>query len=101
MQLALPPGTTLNVMLSAPQEAQYVIEVGKAQAKEAELQAALKEVYDLKALTKRMKMSRPTLIKYLNLPECHGGIRHRRAGDKYLVTEQAVREWYGDINANA
>ena len=25
-----------------------------------------------------------------------GGLRHQRVGNKYIVTEQAVREWFGD-----
>ncbi|TGE22795.1 MerR family transcriptional regulator [Hymenobacter metallicola] len=30
-----------------------------------------------------------------------GGLRHQRIGNKYIVTEQAVREWFGDFGMQA
>ncbi|UOQ53088.1 hypothetical protein [Hymenobacter cellulosivorans] len=30
-----------------------------------------------------------------------GGLRHVRVGNKYIVTEQAVREWFGDYGMQA
>ena len=65
-------------------------------AKEKAEQDVLSKVYTMATLPERMGMSRTTLFKYLRLPECHGGIRHRRAGSTYLVSEQAVRDWFGD-----
>jgi hypothetical protein len=47
-------------------------------------------------LTARLKCSPNTAYKYLSLPEHRGGIRHRRLGKKYHVTERAIREWEGD-----
>lgn len=47
-------------------------------------------------LVKRIKCSSHTAYSYLNLLTKRGGIRHTRVGSKYLVTEQAVREWLGD-----
>jgi hypothetical protein len=34
------------------------------------------------------------LVAYTNGQD--GGLRHVRVGAKYIVTEQAVREWFGD-----
>lgn len=47
-------------------------------------------------LTARLDCSPATAYKYLGLPEHRGGIRHRRLGKKYHVTERAIREWEGD-----
>ena len=47
-------------------------------------------------LTVRLGCSPSTAYKYLGLPEHRGGIRHRRLGKKYYVTELALREWAGD-----
>ena len=97
MNLQIPPGTVLNVTLSSHAEVLFVIELAKENAKTDKEQAALEKVYTLNELVPRMKMSRTTLKKYLNTPERHGGLRHQRAGVKFIVTEQAVREWFGDI----
>ena len=96
MTLQVPLGTVINVTLNTSREALYVTELAATRAKAAEEQAALAKVYTLKELCRRMNMGRTTLLKYLNLPERHGEIRHRRAGVTYLVSEQAVREWFGD-----
>ncbi len=101
MNLQVPPGTVLQVTLSSHAEALYVTELAKANAAADKEQAALEKVYTIKELEARTKLSHTTLRKYLNTPECHGGIRHQRAGDKYLVTEQAVREWFRDRKAAA
>lgn len=52
-------------------------------------------------LTVRLGLSPTTVYKYLALPEHRGGIRHRRLGKKYYVTELALREWAGDLKAAA
>ncbi len=96
MQLTVLPGGTFALQLSAPQEARMIEAAAQARAKEQAEQAALATVYTLPQLTARMGMGRTTLLKYLSQPECHGGIRHRRAGSAYLVSEQAVRDWFGD-----
>lgn len=36
------------------------------------------------------------LLEIMNKPESDGGLRHRKIGDKYIVTEQAIRQWFGD-----
>lgn len=99
MQLTVQPGGTFALQLSAPQEARMIEAAAQIRAKEDAQQAALAKVYSLKQLEGRMNMSRSTLLKYLGLAEVHGGIRHRRAGSTYLVSEQAVRDWFGDSRA--
>jgi hypothetical protein len=47
-------------------------------------------------LTARLDCSPTTAYAYLALAEHRGGIRHRRLGKKYHITERAVREWEGD-----
>jgi hypothetical protein len=47
-------------------------------------------------LSIRLKCSPRTVYRYLDLPVKRGGLRHARMGSKYLVTEQAIREWFGD-----
>jgi hypothetical protein len=48
-------------------------------------------------LTTRLGCSPTTAYLYLGLAEHRGGIRHRRFGKKYHITERAVRAWEGDI----
>jgi excisionase family DNA binding protein len=50
-------------------------------------------------LFKRIRCSSHTAYSYLKLSGKRGGIRHTRVGSKYLITEQAVREWLGDMPA--
>jgi hypothetical protein len=52
-------------------------------------------------LTTRLGCSSSTAYIYLALAEHRGGIRHRRLGKKYHVTERAVRDWEGDSKALA
>jgi hypothetical protein len=47
-------------------------------------------------LTTRLKCSHTMAYAYLALPVGKGGLRHRRLGKKYIVTEQAVRDFLGD-----
>ena len=85
-----------TLSLSAPQEARMIEAAAVAYAKEKAEQEALATIYTLKELPARLKVSRTTLLKYLAEPVSRGGIRHRRAGSVYLVTERACREWSGD-----
>ena len=96
MDVQIPTGTVFNVTLSTPQEARYIIELAAARAREAEGQAALEKVYTMKELPTRLNISRNTIYQYLQLPVKKGGLRSRRAGNKWLVTEKACREWLGD-----
>jgi hypothetical protein len=50
-------------------------------------------------LPARLELCPATVYKYLKLPILRGGIRHRRVGKKYQITERAVQEWYGDLPA--
>jgi hypothetical protein len=47
-------------------------------------------------LTMRLKCSPTTAYAYLNLPIKQGGLSHRRLGNKYHVTERAVRDFEGE-----
>ena len=47
-------------------------------------------------LTIRTGLGSTKLRELLVLGPVKGGLRHRRAGDKYIVSEAAVREWFGD-----
>jgi hypothetical protein len=49
-------------------------------------------------LTVRLGIAPTTAYYYLGLPEHQGGIRHRRFGKKYHVTERAIRKWEGDLD---
>jgi hypothetical protein len=48
-------------------------------------------------LTIRMGLGRSKLRELLEIGPVRGGLRRSRAGDKFLVTEAAVREWLGDL----
>jgi hypothetical protein len=47
-------------------------------------------------LTTRLKCGHSMAYNYLTLPVAEGGLRHRRMGKKYVVTEEAVRDFFGD-----
>jgi len=47
-------------------------------------------------LTTRLKCGHNMAYNYLSLPVAEGGLRHRRLGKKYIVTEEAVRDFFGD-----
>lgn len=85
-----------TLSLSAPQEARMIEAAAVAYAKEKAEQDALATIYTLKELPARLKISRTTVLKYLALPVEQGGLRNRRAGTVYLVTERACREWSGE-----
>jgi hypothetical protein len=44
-------------------------------------------------LTTRLNCSATTAYAYLNLDAKKGGLQHRRSGNKYHVTERAVRDF--------
>jgi hypothetical protein len=52
-------------------------------------------------LTTRLKCGHNMAYNYLSLPVAEGGLRHRRMGKKYVVTEEAVRDFFGDTKINA
>jgi hypothetical protein len=52
-------------------------------------------------LTTRLNCCSSTAYAYLGLYQTDpAGLRHTRAGKKYLISEQAVREWLGDFKAS-
>jgi hypothetical protein len=107
LTLTLTTGQILSVKLSTVSEATIVGLVAAKQAEllvDAEVKARTYHLgrkptpgrgYDDR-LTMRMGVSDDTLRSYLQLSHKRGGLRHKRAGKRYLVTEQAVREWLGD-----
>jgi len=54
-------------------------------------------------ITVRLGLSRTTIFKLLIIWQEHagrrGGLRHKCAGKKYIITESACREWLGDVKA--
>lgn len=107
VNLTIATGQIIAVTLSGLAEAKMLgMIVAERSAALAE-QEALMRTYHLGSkptqglsyddrLTTRIKCSATTAYGYLNLPQKRGGLRHARIGKKYLITEQAVREWLGD-----
>jgi hypothetical protein len=52
-------------------------------------------------LTTRLKCGHNMAYSYLMLAVGEGGLRHIRMGKKYVVTEEAVRDFFGDSKAAA
>jgi hypothetical protein len=107
LTLNLTTGQVLNVSMSEPAHLRMLTAVAVEKAKVKEEQDALARVYHTGSkrrpgldyddrLSERTGLSVKTLHAYLSIPVAEGGIRHTRAGSKYIVTEQAVREWLGD-----
>jgi hypothetical protein len=110
LTLNLSTGQVLQVSLSEPAHLRLLtaVAVEKAQA-QAAAEVATRTYhmgtkptpglgYDDR-LTTRIKCCATSCYTYLDLPVQRGGLRHQRIGKKYLITEQAVREWLGDAEA--
>jgi hypothetical protein len=52
--------------------------------------------YDDRLTRRLVPFNEKEILTLLKRPEEKGGIRHVKEGDKYLVTEAALREWSGD-----
>lgn len=52
-------------------------------------------------LTTRLKCGHNMAYSYLTLAVAEGGLRHIRMGKKYIVTEEAVRDFFGDRKIEA
>lgn len=52
-------------------------------------------------LTTRLKCCSKTAYAYLDLLPHNGGLRHRRLGKKYHITERDVRRFEGEVSADA
>ncbi len=109
LQLTLDTGQILEVALrlQTVTERQLLVDIAAAQAEGARRAEVENRTYHMgtKAtagldyndrLTVRIGCSSSTAYLYLNLSVHRGGLRHRRIGKKYHVTERAVREWEGE-----
>ncbi|MDO7846453.1 hypothetical protein Q5H92_08800 [Hymenobacter sp. M29] len=112
LTLQIAPGQNLAVMLSDPAQAEVMAQAAGQFASEKAKQQELSRAYHMGAnitqgcdyddrLTVRLKMSADTLYRYLSLPVKDGGLRHRRNGNKYVVSEIACREFMGDMTPEA
>lgn len=52
--------------------------------------------YDDRLIKRLIPFNESEILTWLKRPEEKGGIRHIKEGDKYMVTEAALREWAGD-----
>jgi hypothetical protein len=107
LTLQLATGQILAVTLSDPAQVEVLAQAAGQYAKAKAQEEILSRTYHLAAeptpdcgyddrLTIRLKSSADTLYRYLALPVKEGGLRSRRNGNKYVVTEQACREFMGD-----
>jgi len=48
-------------------------------------------------LTTRLGCGKTKAYELLQVPASEGGLRHLRVGNKYIVSEQAVRDLFGDL----
>lgn len=112
LTLHLATGQVVNVTLSDPAQLRLLAGMADAKAQaQARAEVGLRTYhmgtlatpgrgYDDR-LTARLGMGATSCYKYLELPVHRGGLRHQRIGKKYLVTEQACREWLGDAAPEA
>jgi hypothetical protein len=107
LTLTIAPGQTIAVTLSESTEAKVLGMIATEHSTALAEQEVLTRTYHVSAkptqglnyddrLTTRIKCGANMAYAYLSLSEKEGGLRHFRIGKKYLVTEQAVREWLGD-----
>lgn len=105
--LTLTNGQVLAVTLSSPAEARVFTEMAAAMAAAKAAEEAKCRTYHLgqeatpgldydDRLTIRTGVGKTKLRELLKLGPARGGLRRVRAGDKWLVSETAVREFFGD-----
>jgi excisionase family DNA binding protein len=97
-----------SVMPPATEQSKDQLTVEQARIIEAALkqyvvakaeQDALSTVYTVPELGRRLKCGKTKAYELLLAYEegKEGGIRHKRIGNKYIISEKAVREWLGDL----
>lgn len=107
LTLNLASGQIIAVTLSSPAETRMLSEVAAALVAAQATAAVLTRTYHMGSkptagrgyddrLTARLGIAASTCYKYLDLGEHAGGIRARQAGNKWIVSEAAVREWLGE-----
>jgi hypothetical protein len=84
---------------NTPEELRIIEAAAVAYATAKAKQDALSTVYTVPELGRRLKCGKTKAYELLVAYEegREGGIRHKRIGNKYIVTELSVREWLGDI----
>lgn len=112
LTLNLVPNQVLAVTLSEPHHLRLLTAVAVEKALHRQQADRLARTYHLGAeptpgldyddrLTKRLKKSENTVYAHLALSVRDGGLRHKRLGKSYLVTERAVLEFLGDLQPAA
>ena len=112
LSLTLDTGHITNVTVSEPAHLQVLTELAVAQRRLEVLGNLLSRTYHLGTqptpglgyddrLTTRLKCGHNMAYGYLMLSVKEGGLRHTRMGKKYVVTEEAVRDFFGDSRAAA
>ena len=96
-----------------PQDEAFELKARKAEAEGREQARILRRMYHMGSkptlgldyddrLPVRLGCCAATAYAYLDLYQHDAaGLRHTRAGKKYLISEQAVQEWLGDLKAAA
>ena len=108
LTLNIAAGPALNVTLSDPAQVEVLALAAGQYVAALAREVTLCRVYHMGAkptpgldyddrLKARLKCSADTAYSYLSTPVADGGLRSRRVGNKYLITEQAVREFLGDL----
>lgn len=109
LQLTLDIGQILDVALNlhTVTDRQLLVDIAAAQAQAKQRAEIENRTYHMgkKAtagldyddrLTMRLKCSPGTAYTCLGLPVKKGGLRHRRLGNKYHITERAIRDFEGE-----
>lgn len=112
ISLTLDTGNITNVSVSEPDHLRVLTAMAVEQKRLEVLASLLARTYHLGTqptpgrayddrLTTRLGVGHNMAYAYLELPVGEGGLRHSRLGKKYIVTEEAVRDFFGDSRAVA
>ena len=107
LTLTMASDQVVAVHMSEPEHLRVLTEMAVAEKRLEVLATLLTRTYHLGTqptpglgyddrLTTRLKCCHTMAYNYLSLSVAEGGLRHRRLGKKYIVTEEAVRDFFGD-----
>ncbi|MBD2769682.1 hypothetical protein IC235_17465 [Hymenobacter sp. BT664] len=107
LTLTVTSGQIISVTLSNPAETRVLAEVAAAVGAARAIAEVGTRTYHLGTkptpgrgyddrLTMRMGCGQTKIRELLVVKPRRGGLRHQRVGRKYIVSEAAVREWFGD-----